>query len=292
MQGGDREPALAFVLAVRSFCWPPSAREARASALSSCTRWPSLCRPGLYRTGGASSSVVAVLAGPWARFAALAGAGVSLALVSRWGRLYPLAAGSERWIWSFRSPSFVSASAPARTTGTSIDCERCGRFDVTAGGIGLRATARGGLWRRAGRSSTGSPAAYERGLFLALPPLRPFRDAADACAVGGVAALHLLGVFLLKSRGAIAPSSRPPGFAVRGFRVFSPRGRTIMIGALLACALVPAGVLGARFARSRIRTVRPRGHLEGHQRDDRRAALLGFGPNVSARFDAVQLPGR
>ena len=238
---------------------------------------------------------MAVLADPWARFAALAGAGVSLALVSALGASYPLAAALGALDLVVPFALFVSA---VRAGPDDRDFDRLRALVVASTSLqallALLRYGHGGALA-AGRSfvNRNHLAAYLNvGLFLALTSAcAPSATRRTRVLWGGVAALHLLGVFLLESRGAIAALlTALLVFAVRGFRVFSPRGRTIMIGALLACALGAAGVLGARFARSedpyryaRVAIWKATSAMIAER------PLLGFGPgmfpHISTRFN-------
>ena len=301
MQGGDREPARGLRARRRDrSSGPLRPGRARASgSLHPAHAGPSLRRPGLYRTGGASSSVDG---GPGGSLGALRGSrGRRRFACSRLGAGGVLPPGrGARSAGSGRSVRPLRVGGPRRPgrPGLRSTASAGGRFDVTAGAIGpsaLRARGRFG----------GGPVVLQPespGGLLERGPLpgpdlrlRPFRDAAYACAVG-------------RRRRAPSPGSLPPGIAWSHRRPpHGPPGlRSPRIPRLLPTGQDdhdrrPSGVrpgcrgrAGRAFRALRGSVpLRPRGHLEGHQRDDRRAAASRVRPrDVSARLDAVQLPGR
>ncbi len=235
-----------------------------------------------------------VIADPTGRIAALAAAGLGLALISALRASYPLAAALGTW--DLAVPFALFATAARAATGDR-DLERMRAFVVASTSLQALLTLlrypRGGV-PAAGASflNPNHLAAYLNvGLFLALTSsLAPAARRARAT-WGAVAALHLVALFLLESRGAFA------GFfaalvvlGARHFSTLSRRGRTIAIGAALAIVLVAAVVLSARFSRSfdpyrysRVAIWKATGRMIAER------PWFGFGPgmfpHVSARFN-------
>ena len=244
---------------------------------------------------GAPLRTAASLANPLVRIAGLAAAGLSFALVSALRAAYPLAAGLGALDLIVPFALFATAAC------ADPDVQELGRLRaVVVASTSLQALlalARygGGRAMAAGRSflNPNHLAAFLIvGLFLALvPACSPLTSRRARAAWSAVAALHLLAVFGLESRGAIAAFlCALLVFAARLFRALSLRGRTLLVSALLACALAATVVLGARFSRSpdpyrysRLAIWRSSVAMIAER------PLLGFGPgmfpHVAARFN-------
>ena len=237
----------------------------------------------------------AILAEPRWRVSALAGCGLLLALVSALRASYPLA--SALGALDLVVPFALFATA-VRADPDDRVLHRLRALVVASTSLqALLALARYGPDdpRAAGRAflNPNHLAAFLNvGLLLSLvAACAPAAARRTRAAWGALAALHLLVIFLLESRGAIAALLTALLVFLAGrFRALSPRGRTLAIGSLLACVLTASAVLGARFARSpdpyrytRAAIWRATGAMIAER------PLLGFGPgmfpHVSARFN-------
>ena len=246
---------------------------------------PSLRRRGAER----------IRAGPGARPVAAAIAGVSLAVVSALHASYPLAAALGTLDLLAPLALFLTA---LRAGTTERDLGRLRALVVAS--TTLQACLALTRWAEGG-SVAASQSFLNRshlaaflivGFCLSLVPgLIPGAPRSARLLWSALAGIHLLGVFALESRGAIAAVLA--ALLVSGslrFGRLSPRGRVFAIVALLACALAAWAVLNARFARapdpyrySRLEIWRATGAMIAER------PLFGLGPGmfpyVSARFN-------
>jgi O-antigen ligase len=232
---------------------------------------------------------------PWVLLVAVAIAGVSLAVVSALRASYPLAAALGTLDLVVPLALFMTA---AGTGTTEQDLVRL-RATVVAS-TALQATLALVRWAQGGSVAASQSflnrshlaaflvAGFCLALVAACAPVAPRRARAVWSAVAG---LHVLGVFVLESRGAFAAVlAALLVFGALRFSRLSPRGRVMAIGAMLACVLAAWAVLSARFSRapdpyrySRLAIWRASGEMIAER------PLLGFGPgmfpHVSPRFN-------
>ncbi len=233
-------------------------------------------------------------ADPLRGLAVLAVAGLGLALLSALRASYPLAAALGAWDLVV---SFFLFGAAARAVSDDRGLEWLGRAVVVSTSLqALLAITRypGGRAAAAGSSFVNPnhlAAFLNLGLFLIL--VRVLRPAPRRIRVtwGALAAMHVVAIFLLESRGALAAFFA--ALVVCGIlrrHALPPRTWKFAVGLLVACALAAALVLGARFSRAfdpyrytRLSIWQATAAMIAER------PLLGFGPgmfpHVSPRFN-------
>jgi O-antigen ligase/tetratricopeptide (TPR) repeat protein len=195
-----------------------------------------------------------LLADPLRSLAVTTLAGLGLILLSALRASYPLAAALGAW--DIVVP-FLLFTAAARAVSDDRDLARLGRAVVASTSLqALLALARypGGKVAGAGSSFVNPnhlAAFLNLGLFLILVGIQRPAPPRVRAAWGALGAMHVVAIFLLESRGALAAFFVTLiVFGMLRRRALPPRAWRIAVGFFLVCALGAALVLSTRFSRA------------------------------------------